>query len=120
MEHLLNKLNATVEKILEKVDAQGTKIAELSVKVDMYRDVQTEHSRKLETVDKTAIEAMQSTKAAHKRMDTLEEIVEDAPTKVEHANHDYRIEKLEKIVYWVGTLIIGTVILSVLGLVLVK
>lgn len=70
MEHLLNKLNDTMEKVIEKIDDQGQRLTGIEVKVDMYRESQNEVARKLEGVDKTATEAMASTKAAHKRLDS--------------------------------------------------
>lgn len=70
MEHLLNKLNDTMERAIEKIDDQGQRLTGIEVKVDMYRESQHEVARKLESVDKVAHEAIQSTKAAHKRLDS--------------------------------------------------
>jgi t-SNARE complex subunit (syntaxin) len=57
------------------------------------------------------------TDSAHKRIDTIDE---EMTTQTEHTNHDKRIAKLEKIVYWVGTTIIGAVLLAVLAVVIIK
>jgi len=70
----------------------------------------------------------ESTKSAHKRLDTMErdfakeidEVKKDTVSKVEHTNLCMRVDKLDKIVFWVSTLIIGAVILAILGLVLVN
>lgn len=70
MEHLLKKLNETMERAIEKIDDQGQHLTGIEVKVDMYREAQTELARKLEGVDRVAHDAMQSTKAAHKRLDS--------------------------------------------------
>lgn len=70
MEHLLKKLNETMERAIEKIDDQGQRLTGIEVKVDMYREAQTEVARKLEGVDRTAHDALQSTKAAHKRLDS--------------------------------------------------
>ncbi len=99
----------------DKLDDQSIKIEGLSTKLDLYRETQNQQTIKLDAVDKLATEAMASTKAAHKRIDDL-----DTPSKVEHRAHDDRIGKLEKVVYWVGTLIVGSVILAVLGLVIIE
>jgi hypothetical protein len=104
-----------MEKVVDKLDDQSVKIGELNTKVDLYRETQNQQTIKLEVTEKMATEAMASTKAAHKRLDDL-----NVPSKVEHETHDKRIGNLEKLVYWVGTLIIGSVILSMLGLVLIK
>jgi FtsZ-binding cell division protein ZapB len=55
--------------------------------------------------------------SAHKRIDTL---ADSSVAKGEHEDHDKRLTKLEKIVYWIGTTIIGAVLLAVLGVVLIK
>lgn len=70
----------------------------------------------------------ESAKSAHKRLDTLEkdfskkieEIEKETVTKVEHAAMEKRVQGLERIVFWVSTLIIGAVILTVLSLIFVK
>jgi hypothetical protein len=70
----------------------------------------------------------ESTKSAHKRLDTIErdvakeldEIKKETVSKVEHAAMEKRVQGLERIVFWVSTLIIGAVILTVLSLIFVK
>jgi tetrahydromethanopterin S-methyltransferase subunit G len=70
----------------------------------------------------------ESAKSAHKRLDTLERDVakrlddmeKETVTKVEHSAMEKRVQSLERIVFWVSTLIIGSVILTVLGLVYAK
>lgn len=79
----LIKLNDTLEKLIDKVDKQTIQIQDLTNKVDFYREAQNEHARKLEATDKTATEAMQSTKAAHKRQDSFERSIKDLEETIE-------------------------------------
>lgn len=64
-------------------------------------------------------ETSSSTRSAHKRLDTAENSIEKLPTRSEYNGHDVRIGKLEKLVHWIATLIISTVIIAILGVVLV-
>lgn len=117
LEQLLNKLNDTMERMIIKIDDQSKKLTEIEVKVDFYRETQNEHARKLEAVDKIATEAMSSTKSAHKRLDVYDTEI----NKVSEINdHGRRLDKLEKIVFWVSTTIIGAVILGLMGLFITK
>ena len=72
MDHLLKKISDSMDTVVKKVDEYGNKITELTVKVDMYREHQQEHSRKIEQVDRQTTEALASTRSAHKRLDTIE------------------------------------------------
>jgi predicted nucleic acid-binding Zn-ribbon protein len=75
--------------------------------------------RDVDSLKITVSEVMASTKSSHKRIDDVEDEFSAYATKIEHDSHNKRIEKLEKLVYWVGTTIIGAVILAALGVILI-
>jgi tetrahydromethanopterin S-methyltransferase subunit G len=70
----------------------------------------------------------ESVKSAHKRLDTqerdfkkeLDSLEKTTVPCTDHENLKMRVDKLDKIVFWVATLIIGSVILAILGLVLIN
>lgn len=66
-------------------------LRELSTKVDGLKDI----TKKLDDVDDLAKRAMDSTKAAH-----------------------HRLDKIDKLVAWLGTTVIGAIILAVVGFVI--
>jgi hypothetical protein len=82
-QQFLNKLNDTLDKVIEKIDKQTIQIQDLTNKVDFYREAQTEHARKLDATEKVAADALASTKAAHKRQDGYERSIKDLEKKFE-------------------------------------
>ena len=73
MEHLLNKLNDSVERAITKIDDQGQRLTGIEVKVDLYRESQNDLVRKTDVIDKLASDASSSAKSAHKRLDGIQE-----------------------------------------------
>ncbi|MGE7922388.1 hemolysin XhlA family protein [Viridibacillus arvi] len=81
-------LEDTANKILTNILERTVRV---ETKIDLFNDVKDVAEEARDTAD----EALASTKSAHKRLD-----------------------KIDKIVWWVGTTIIGAVILALLALVL--
>lgn len=87
-------------------------IKELCTKMDGIKDLQ----KKVEEIHDTSKEAMQSTKAAHKRLDELkiiEDIAKNAQQLSEHAHK--RLDKVDTVIFWVSTTVIGAVILGIIA-----
>ncbi|MEK3722328.1 hemolysin XhlA family protein [Paenibacillus sp. FSL H8-0034] len=80
-----------MQKIQDQLTNVRIDLRELSTKMDTFKDL----SRKIDDVDDLAKKAMESTKAAH-----------------------HRLDKIDKINTWLATTIIGGIILAVLGFIL--
>lgn len=116
MERLLEKLNETTTTILREVTDQGKEIKGLSAKMEVYSKRQDEFSSDLKEVTQTARDAFNSTKSAHNRLNSIEEDLEELPTKSDFKSHSERIAKLERVVFWAATLVVGAVIIGVINL----
>jgi hypothetical protein len=79
--------------------------------LDQIKDMRED----LDKVKETAIAAKNSTDSAHIRINTMHESINDVP-KIPAI--DARVGKLEKIVFWGGTTIIGAVVLAGMALLL--
>lgn len=104
-----------VKQTLTRVEENVKPIADIKRDVDLLKISMSE--------------VVSSSKSAHKRIDDVEKDLEkavidsksrvaDIPSRAEHTNHDKRITKIESTIFWIGTTIIGFVILAVLGAVL--
>jgi hypothetical protein len=63
-----------------------------------------------------AAEALQSTKAAHHRLDDLKEFEDKANEAFStSANNQTRLEKIEKWFTWLATTVFGAIILAIIG-----
>ncbi|SDD29332.1 Haemolysin XhlA [Paenibacillus sp. UNCCL117] len=82
-----------IKMLTEQMTGVRLDLARLETKLDAIKDL----SKKVEEIDDLAKEAMQSTKAAHKRLDMI-----------------------DKVINWAGTTIIGSVLLAVIALVIKK
>lgn len=91
MEHLLKELNEQVKLSNQKIDDQGKGIAELNVKMDMYRETQNKHENKIERLEESASEI------AHLKA---------------------RIDTIDKRMWFVVSLVIASVVGALLKLVL--
>ncbi|WP_240415041.1 hemolysin XhlA family protein [Paenibacillus periandrae] len=78
-------------KITEQLTNVRLDLRELSTKMDTFKDM----SRKIDEVDDLAKKAMESTKSAHRRLD-----------------------RIDKLVTWLSTTVIGAIILAVVGFVI--
>lgn len=88
MEHLLKELSENVKLSNQKMDEQVKSIAELNVKMDMYRETQGKHDSKIERLE------------------------EDVTTlRAENGHMKIRLDKVDKIVWTVVVFIV----LAVLG-----
>ncbi|AFH60620.1 hypothetical protein ACVNS2_08075 [Paenibacillus caseinilyticus] len=88
-------------------------IRELNTKMDGIKDL----TKKVEEVHDTAKEALASTKSAHKRIDELgpvSTLVIQNEKETDRANK--RLDFYDKLAFWFGTSILGSVILGGLGL----
>jgi peptidoglycan hydrolase CwlO-like protein len=115
------RLFAGIEKLGTKFDLFASNTSDRLTKIEtmfsMFDKAQNNLSNKVENVDKAATEALASTKSAHKRMDDFEG---DLTSKPDHDALKARVDKLDKIIFWLGTTVIGAVILAVLGMVIVQ
>lgn len=93
---LLERLNGTLDKVLEKVDDQSLKLQDLMTKIDFFQQTQNSHTIKIEQNERMVIEATQSTKAAHKRLDEMDGNIEEVKRIPVHED---RLNKLEKVFY---------------------
>jgi cell fate (sporulation/competence/biofilm development) regulator YlbF (YheA/YmcA/DUF963 family) len=116
-----NRLYESIEKIGTKFDTFAAVTSERLTKIEtmftMFDKAQNNLSDKMDLVAKEASEALASTKSAHKRLDEHENTI---PSKAEHEALRARVDKLDKIIFWLGTTVIGAVIFAVLGLVTEK
>ncbi|MNI54486.1 hemolysin XhlA [compost metagenome] len=80
-----------MQKIGDQLTNVRLDLRELSTKVDGLKDI----SKELETVKEIAKVSYESTKSAH-----------------------HRLNKIEKIIYWLATTVIGSIILAVMGFVI--
>jgi tetrahydromethanopterin S-methyltransferase subunit G len=87
------------------------RLTRLETKMDMIIEVKD-----------TAHEALQSTKAAHRRLDSMEAAatsekqLADKRAADEREALNKRLDKLDKIVFWASTTTIGAVIVGAIGL----
>ena len=82
-----------MDPIYEKL----TEILERTARVETKVDNLTEEHKSIEEVRKMSFDAQSRARSAHKRLD-----------------------KIDKIIFWLATTVIGAVILSVLGLIFIK
>lgn len=94
---MLIQINDNVGKVHDKIDAQNKKLTEIEVKVDFYRESQNELNRKHEETSKTATAASTTARENSKRLD-----------------------RIEKIIGWVASIIVGGVLIALIALVLKK
>jgi archaellum component FlaC len=75
MEHLLKELSENVKLSNQKMDEQVKSIAELNVKMDLYRETQGKHDSKIERLEETV--TTQNTEISHLkiRLDKVDKIV---------------------------------------------
>lgn len=117
----MERIYKGIESIGSKFDvfAQSTieRLAKIETRFDMFEKSTSALSAKFDTLEKTANESLASTKSAHKRIDGVEQ------KSIEHAEIEAieeRLDKLDKIVFWITTTVIGAVILAVIGAVLIN
>jgi cell division protein FtsX len=77
-----------MQKIQDQLTNVRIDLRELSTKLDTLKDI----AKKLDDTEKVADKAMESTKSAHKRLD-----------------------KIDKVIGWIGTTVIGGIILAAIG-----
>lgn len=87
-QQMLEKLNDTLEKVLEKIDKQGQSLAGLDVKVDLYRETQLDQNRKIEALEQKVTEAVEGAKSAHKRADELQTQTKGLQDQLKQMNDD--------------------------------
>jgi archaellum component FlaC len=80
-----------IQKIAEQLTNVRLDLRELSIKVDVVKDI----ARKVEEVESIAKKAMESTKSAHRRLD-----------------------KIDKLISWLASTVIGAIILAVIGFII--
>ncbi|MCU6797987.1 hemolysin XhlA family protein [Paenibacillus sp. WQ 127069] len=80
-----------IQKVSDQLTNVRLDLRELSTKVDSLKDI----TRKLDEVDDLAKKSMESTKAAH-----------------------HRLDKIDKVNTWLVTTAIGSIILAVIGFVI--
>ena len=122
MEHEeVKRIYDGIEKISSKFDLFAVNTSDRLTRIEtmftMFDKAQNNFSDKLDKVDKVATEALASTKSAHKRLDDSED---DITTRSDHNALKARVDKLDKIIFWLGTTVIGAVILAVLGTVIIQ
>ncbi|MCI3925168.1 hypothetical protein MO973_33655 [Paenibacillus sp. TRM 82003] len=61
-------LEATLREVIQKFDEVKERLIVIETKMDSFREIQNE----LKEIRKTAEDALQSTKAAHKRLDSYD------------------------------------------------
>jgi uncharacterized coiled-coil DUF342 family protein len=104
-----------IKTLSEQLTTVRLDIKELSTKMDGIRDLQ----RKVEEVHDTSKEALQSTIAAHKRLDELREIEDISKQGMQSADMaNQRLDKVDKIIFWVSTTVIGSLILGLITIII--
>lgn len=109
---MLERLNNTIEKVLDKLDAQNQKVSEISVKVDLYRETQQDQNRKIETLEQKVTEVTESAKSAHKRTDDLGNANLELKKQLDKMNEEKVSDNK-----WMRRLILGGVLTIVTGVV---
>jgi t-SNARE complex subunit (syntaxin) len=121
MDQERERLFAGIEKLGTKFDMFATNTSDRLTKIEtmfsMFDKAQNNLSNKVDNVDKVAAEAIASTKSAHKRIDDMED---DVPSQAAFDALKARTDKHDKIIFWIGTLIVGAVVMAVLGTVIVN
>lgn len=108
--------NQMMERLINNFDEFRERLTRIEEGIKPIGDIKKD----VDTLKISVSEISASTKSAHKRLDALDKDIDELPTQSDHDSHEKRIGKLEKIVYWVGTTIIGSVILAMLGVVLLN
>jgi hypothetical protein len=104
-----------IKTLTEQLMTVRLDIKELSTKMDGIKDLQ----RKVEEEHDTSKDALQSTVAAHKRLDELREIEDISKQALQSANTaNLRLDKLDRIVFWVSTTVIGSLILGLIAFII--
>ncbi|WP_240421677.1 hemolysin XhlA family protein [Paenibacillus periandrae] len=80
-----------IQKVQETLVQVRIELGQLSTKMDALKDI----GRELGAVDDLAKKAMESTKAAH-----------------------HRLDRIDKLVSWLATTVIGAIILAVIGFII--
>lgn len=109
----IKQMADNIEKLSNKFDDFSNRLTKIETMFTVFDKAQTSLSIKLDDVERIAHEAHASTKSAHKRLDAIDDEMEKVAAIPEHAK---RLDKLEKIVYWAGTTVIGGLILGAIGL----
>lgn len=106
------KLNDTMEKVLDKIEKQGQKMSEISVKVDLYRETQQDHYRKIESLEQKVTEFTESTKSAHKRVDDLQVSNRDLSEQIKKINEEKNYDNK-----WMKRLVLTGILTIVTGVI---
>lgn len=117
----MQQLTQSMEKLGNKFDMFSNDFSNRLTKIEtmftMFDKSQTNLSNKVDDVERVAHDANASTKAAHKRLDGMDEEIEKIPTIT---SVDERLKKMEQLVsrvlFWVTTTIIGGIILGAITL----
>jgi uncharacterized protein Yka (UPF0111/DUF47 family) len=109
----IKQMADNIEKLNNKFDDIGNRLTKIETMFTMFDKAQTNLLNKVDNVERVAHDAMASTKAAHKRLDELNDDFDKINSIPEHAK---RLDKLERIIYWAGTTIIGGLVLGAIGL----
>lgn len=112
----MRRLTDAIEKLGNKFDIFSSDFSNRLTKIEtmfsMFDKAQDNLSNKVDDVEKVAHDALISTKSAHKRLDDVDDDMVNITAITEHGK---RLDKLERIVFWAGTTIIGGVILGLIG-----
>jgi len=93
-------MNEENQKIMDILTNVRIDIARLEGKVDVIKDLQ----HKVDIIESTAVEALQSAKSAIERLNALDSDITD------------RFKNINKIFFWVATTIISGLLLGAIGL----
>lgn len=111
------RLYEGIEKLGNKFDLFASTTSERLTKIetmfDLFEKDRNNLSAKMNEVEKDSTEALQSTKAAHKRLD-------DTPSKAEFEALKDQVRGHKQIIFWISTLVIGAVVLAVMAQVIQK
>lgn len=94
----------SIQLLFSKIEAIAVSMARLETKFDSLGNVKD-----------IAIEALQSAKSAHHRIDNIEKEFAEKTKAIKEENN-IRLAKIEKVIYWAGTTIIGGVALGAISL----